>query len=164
MISHFMPLSYTNIGFGIYQPKRNVRDENVWSRNGFNIAAEKIISIEEIVNEPLEVVGIDEIHMFEEKDAATIEDLLKKGIKVVASGLDMDYRGEMFPIVKKLFELSPQRVDYKRAVCELCKKPEAIYTQLYQNNIPILGGLPPVVPEDGTYEYKPVCRHCFKKS
>jgi len=67
----------------------------------------------------------------------------------------------MFPVVKKLFELGPKEVKYKRAVCEICKKPEAIYTQIYKNNKPVLNGLPSVFSDNGKYTYAPVCRNCF---
>jgi len=93
-----------------------------------------------------------------------LEKLLKKGVKVVASGLDTDYKGEMFPIIKRLLSMGPKEVEYKRAVCEACKTPDAVYTQVYKNGEPVLEGLPSVIPEDGTYIYKPLCRRCFLKS
>ena len=163
MISNFMPLAYTDINFGIYQPKKNVREENLWSRNGISMQAQKIDTLFEILNEQEEIVGIDEIHMFAEKDAEVVKSLMDRGTKIFISGLDMDYQGKIFPIIKKLFELGPQKVNYKRAVCEICKKPNAVYTQVYQSGIPITKGIPSVLPEDGNYEYKPVCRQCFQK-
>ncbi len=163
LISYFMPLYYTEISFGLYQSSRNKRDENIWSRNGISLKAEKISDLSEIWKKNFQVVGIDEIHMFEEKNINVIEDLLKKETKIIVSGLDTDYRGEIFPIVKKLLELGPNEVKYKKAVCEICKKPEAVYTQIYKGDVPILGGLPSVVPDDGTYTYKAVCRRCFIK-
>jgi thymidine kinase len=164
MISHFMPLSYTDITFGIYQPKKNIRDENMWSKSGLSLKARKIDTLYEILEKNEAIVGIDEIHMFEEKDAEAIGILLKNNVKVFVSGLDMDYRGKMFPIVQRLLELGPQRVNYKRAVCEICKKPRAVYTQIYQNDLSIMDSLPSVIPEDGTYVYRPVCHNCFHKS
>jgi thymidine kinase len=163
MISYFMPLSYTDISFGIYQPLKNIRDENIWSKSGLSVKADKINSLYDILEKNESIVGIDEIHMFEEDDAKAVSALLKKGVKVFVSGLDMDYRGKMFPIIKRLFELGPQKVNYKRAVCEICKTPRAVYTQIYQNDIPITEGVPSVTPDDGTYSYRPVCHNCFKQ-
>ncbi|MFA5178296.1 MAG: thymidine kinase [Candidatus Paceibacterota bacterium] len=164
MISNFMPLAYTDINYGIYQPQKNIREENLWSRNGVSIQAKKIETLFEILNKQEAIVGIDEIHMFAEKDAEAINSLISRGTKIFISGLDMDYQGKIFPIIKKIFELGPQKVNYKRAVCEICKKPNAIYTQVYQFGIPVVDGVPSVLPEDGTYEYKPVCRQCFQKN
>lgn len=163
LISCFMPLQYTNIPFGLYQSSKNVRNENIWSRNGVTIEAKKVDDLSETLKKNLKVVGIDEIHMFGEKNIEVIEELLKKGIKVIASGLDTDYRGEIFPAIKRLLELGPKEIRYKRAVCEICKKPDAVYTQIYNDSEPVLEGLPSVVPDDATYNYKPVCRNCFIK-
>jgi thymidine kinase len=163
LISYFMPLQYTDISFGLYQSSKNVRNENIWSRDGLSLVAEKIDDLSKIAEKDLKIIGIDEIHMFNEKNIGIIEDLLKKETKIIVSGLDTDYKGEMFPVIRKLLSFGPKEVKYKRAVCEICKNPDAVYTQIYKNSVPVLDGLPPVVPDDGRYFYKPVCRNCFIK-
>lgn len=163
LISYFTPLQYTDIPFQVFQPAKNVRDESVWSRNGVSLRAEKVEDLSAAERGGFKVVGVDEIHMFGEEDADVIERLLKDGVRVVVSGLDTDYRGEMFPIMKKLLSLGPKEVKYKRAVCEECKIPDAVYTQVYKDGEPAVDGLPSVLPEDGRFVYKPVCRKCFLK-
>ena len=163
LISYFTPLQYTDIPFRVFQSAKNVRDESVWSRNGVSLQAKKTADLSGAEEEGLKVVGVDEIHMFAESDAEIIERLLKSGVKVVVSGLDTDYKGEMFPIIKRLLSMGPKEVEYKRAVCENCKTPEAVYTQVYKDGEAVLEGLPSVLPEDGSYVYKPVCRKCFLK-
>lgn len=161
LISYFAPLKFTDIPHIIIQPNMNVRDKQIWSRNGVTLEAHKMKMLKEKPLDKYAVVGIDEVHMFVEEDAFLVGDLLKKGVKVVASGLEIDYRGEMFPIIRRLLSLGPREVKYKRAVCENCKSPDAIHTQIFHHGKPVTGGLPYLVPEDGTYEYKAVCRHCF---
>jgi thymidine kinase len=161
LISRFASLQYAEIPFKIFQPEKNTRDQSVWSRNGVSLGAEKISDLRAIKKEELKVAGIDEIHMFNDEDAYIIEEMLKRGIKVIASGLDTDYKGEMFPVIKRLLSMGPKHVEFKRAVCEICKNPDAVYTQVYKNNEPILTGIPSIIPEDGSYVYKPVCRNCF---
>ena len=163
LINHFMSLEKKNISFRLYQSLKNVRDEKIWSRNGIGINAEKIDSLSEIKKDNVEVVGIDEVHMFPAEDAKVIKALLERGIKIIIAGLDTDYQGKMFSIVRKLLDLKPGRVKYKKAICEICGKAEAIYTQIFRDKEFILDGLPPVVPDDGIYIYKPVCKNCFKK-
>jgi thymidine kinase len=163
LISFFAPLSYTNLKFGLYQSARNVRDSFVMSRNGAKLNAKKISSLFEILEDDVEVVGIDEIHMFKEEDVKAIEKLLKKNIKVIISGLDTDYQGKLFTIIVKLMELVPKEIRHRRAVCDVCKSPEAIYTQVANNNQIITKGMPPVIPDDGTYTYSVACRKCFVK-
>lgn len=161
LISHFSPLKYTNSKYALFQPLRNVRDTGIESRSGLFIDAKKIRSIREILDSELSVVGIDEIHMFEPTDAVFVEQLLTRGSEVIVSGLDTDYRGEMFDMVKKLFELGPREVKYKRAVCNECKNFSATHTQVYTQGKPITFGMPPVIPDDGTFTYEPLCRKCF---
>ncbi len=164
LISYFAPLSYTRIKFGLYQSARNVRDAFIQSRNGVQLSAKKVNSLHEILNDDVEVVGIDEIHMFKAEDVEAIGILLKKNVKVIVSGLDTDYQGKLFDIIARLLELAPKEIKYRRAVCESCKAPQAVYTQILKSNEPITVGLPPVVPDDGTYSYAAVCRDCFTKA
>jgi len=160
MISHFNHLQYTNIPFQVYQPIKDVRTENIWSRTGLSINSRKIASLNDISQE-CRVVGIDEVHMFDEKDVGAIRELLNRDVKVFVSGLDMDYKGEMFGIIKKLMELGPGEVKFKKAVCEICKEPNAVYTSIFKNGKIVTDGIPSVVPDDGTYKYVSVCRKCF---
>ena len=161
LINFFAPLRYTNTPFGLFQSARNVRDASIQSRNGVNLDAIKIHSLRDILQKDYTVVGIDEVHMFPESDVAVVAELLRRGTKVVISGLDTDYRGKLFEVVTKLLELGPNEVHYKRAACENCKKFDAIYTQVYREAVPLTDGMPSVIPEDGTFTYKPMCRDCF---
>lgn len=161
LISFFSPLKYSSTTYALYQPKKNVRDKGIESRSGLFIDAKKIESLENLNDPSLSIIGIDEIHMFEEDEIAHIEKALLGGAEIIVSGLDMDYRGEMFPVVKKLLELGPIEVRYKRAVCNQCKKLSATHTQIYDKGIPLTEGLPSVIPDDGTFTYEPVCRQCF---
>ncbi len=164
LISHFSPLKYTHTSFGLFQPVRNVRDNKIESRSGLFLDAVKIQSLSEIVDREYSVVGIDEVHMFDPRDAYYVGVLLSRGVEVIISGLDTDYRGEMFQMVKKLFELGPKEVRYKRAVCNECKNFSATHTQVYSSHKPLTEGMPPVIPDDGTFTYEPVCRTCFVSS
>lgn len=161
LISHFAPLQYTDISHILYQSNRNVRDEKILSRNGVGIEAKKISSLQEALEKNYSVIGIDEVHMFDAADVPVIAQLLKNGVKVVAAGLDMDYKGKIFDIVKGLLELGPKEVRYKRAVCEVCRLPQAVYTQVFENGKPVIADTPSVIPDNGLYTYQPVCHRCF---
>ncbi len=161
LISHFAPLKYTSIPFVLYQPEKNVRDQQIQSRNGAAIEAKKVGTLQEALNENYGVVGIDEANMFAEAEAEVVEKLLKKGTRVIVSSLDMDHQGRLFGIVRRLLELGPKEVRYRRAVCETCKNPNAVYTQALRLGVPVTEEVPSVIPDDGTFEYKPVCRECF---
>jgi thymidine kinase len=163
LIRHFAPLAYTKTTFELYQPLRNVRDSFITSRNGVNLEATKVASLVEALESRATVIGVDEIHMFEPTDVAHVEMLLRRGKDVVASGLDTDYRGRMFDIIRGLLELGPHEVRYRRSVCERCQEPEAVYSQVFEGGIPVTSGMPAVIPDDGTFTYMPACRQCFIK-
>lgn len=163
LISHIAPLKYTTLPHVLYQSARNVREDNVTSRNGANLESVKVDSVSDAIGKGYIVIGIDEIHFFPESDAEVIEDLLKRHVRIIASGLDTDHQGRMFPLVRKLLALGPQEVHYRKAVCEDCRRPDAVFTQVLYRGEPVSSDLPPVLPEDGTYSYKAVCRGCFVK-
>ena len=163
LIQHFAPLTYSNIPFILYQSARNVRDEHIASRGGVAIGATKVAHIPDNADAPYRVVGIDEAHMFPPEDVRAIEQLLRRGVEVIAAGLDTDYQGKMFDVIRGLFELGPRDVRYKRSVCDVCRTPGAIYSQVLRGGIPLTDGMPPVIPDDGTFTYLAVCRRCFVK-
>ena len=161
LISHFAPLRYTEIPFALYQPVKNVRDEHIQSRNGALIEGRKIARLSEINRDDAQVIGIDEFHMFGEQDTHVIADLLRRGKTVIISSLDTDYRGWLFANIAQLFALGPKSVTFRRAVCEKCRVPDAVYTQIFEGDKPVLGGMPSSVPDDGRFSYVPMCRLCF---
>lgn len=163
LISHFAPLKYTEIAHQVYQCNKHVRDEQVQSRNGSLIEAKKINHLREILDEDADIVGIDEFHMFDNEDLHVIDDLLRDGKHVIISSLDTDYRGLLFSNVAYLFSLGPREVKFRRAVCEVCKVPDAVYTQIFDGDKPVLGGMPASVPDDGRFSYVPMCRLCFTR-
>ncbi len=161
LISFFAPLRYSNTPYKLFQSARNVRDGQINSRNGVGIDAEKIKTLHDIIITNEKIIGIDEVHMFPASGVEKIHELLRSGIQVIVSGLDLDYQGKLFETVKCLFELGPNEVRYRRAVCDTCRSTNAIYSQVLQHNMPIVTGMPPVIPDDGTFTYTAACRDCF---
>lgn len=161
LISFFAPLKYSNVSFSLYQAAKHVREPNITSRNGSIIESKRINSLREIFGDPASTIGIDEFHMFPEDETWVIEKLLCEGKSIFISSLDTDYRGILFRGVAHLMALAPREVKFRRAVCEVCKVPDATQTQVFDHGKPLLGSLPSVLPEDGTFRYAPVCRKCF---
>jgi len=156
-------LRFTTIRYKLYQCARNVRDAQIQSRNGSLIEAQKITSLREILDTDADVIGIDEFHMFGDQDLDVIDALLRQKKTVIVSSLDTDYRGLLFANVTQLFSLGPKEVKFRRAVCEVCKIPDAVYTQMFEGDTPLLGGMPASIPEDGRFSYVPMCRECFTR-
>jgi thymidine kinase len=162
LIARVAPYEFANQEVLYIQPEANVRDKGIVSRIGINTTAITVKSLRDIT--PLfDVIGIDEIHMFNPKETPVIDSWIKEGKSVFVTGLDLDYRGKMPPIIANLLELKPDNLIFKIAVCDTCKKYDAPFTQILHNGEPVLTGLPVIVPEDGTYEYQARCRNCFVK-
>lgn len=161
LISYFAPLKYTEIPFALFTSAKNTRDKNIWSRDGLELEAKKIRSFTELEDINAQVIGVDEVHMFEGEDTKPIEQLLKQGKTIVMSGLSTGHQGKMFDVVTQLIELGPREIIYKRAVCETCKKPDAVYTQIFDKNGQPVVLEQKIVPDDGTYTYRVACRNCY---
>jgi thymidine kinase len=99
--------------------------------------------------------------MFPLSDITPLVGWLKSGKEIVASGLDLDYRGQMFDIIRSLHQLKPDQLICKTAICDTCHQLGAQFTTIWHQGQRLYEGLPPVVPEDGTYTYEATCRTCF---
>ncbi len=163
LLSRIAPYSFADQKVVLVQHLRNVRDSNVSSRIGLSEKAQKVDSLEKVADD-FDVIGIDEIHMFEPADIRYIEKWVLQGKEVFVSGLDVSYDRKMPLIMQRIFELKPDQIVDKIAVCETCKQYTARYTKILKNGRTIRSGLPSVVPEDGTYTYISNCRNCFAKN
>ncbi len=162
LIARVEPLTYTKQKVLFVQPKINVRDKQITSRSGLKKHALKVDTLTEIT-EPFDVIAIDEIHMFDNRALKVIKSWLAADKAIYISGLDLDYRGKLMPVFKGLLELKPDEIIIKKAVCELCQQFDARYTQILQDGVLITSGESHIIPEDGRYLYRAVCRSCFAK-
>jgi thymidine kinase len=133
------------------------------SRSGGALITTKVADLSEALAEDVEVVGVDEVHMFSLDDVEVVGELLSRGSRVVAAGLDLDHRGELFAPVKALLELGPASVTYRRSVCDRCRSFAATHTQVLRTGYPFTEplGRSQALPDDGTFTYEARCRGCF---
>jgi thymidine kinase len=109
------------------------------------------------VDPATEVVAIDEIQFFEHAiiDAVTI--LADQGRRVLAAGLDQDFRGEPFGPMPDLMTLA-ERVDKLNAICVVCGA-SASRTQRLINGYPARYD-DPIILVGGSESYEARCRRC----
>ena len=160
LIARVAPYEFAAKKVVLVQPTKNVREDKIQSRTGVSAKALKVSNLEQIKDD-FDVIGIDEIHMFNISDTKLIKKWLKAGKEMVVSGLDLDYRAKLIPIMTKLLELKPDLIITKQAVCDMCKQYNACYSQILYKDEVVTKGLPSVVPEDGVYVYQARCRKCF---
>ena len=137
--------------------------ERVASHNG--IARDDAIVIktqEEIlahVDSSIEVAAIDEIHFFDWTVADVCTHLADQGKRVLAAGLDQDFRGEPFGPMPLLLALA-ERVDKLHAIC-VCCGASASRTQRLINGRPARYD-DPVILVGGSESYEARCRTCHE--
>lgn len=161
LISLLSPLEHSNVSHAVYQSSRHGRDDGVVSRVGGVLRTRRVADLGHALDEPVQVVGIDEVHMFGPDDVKVIRSLLERDVDVVAAGLDLDHRGRLFSPVIGLLELAPDRVVHRRAVCDVCRAFNATHTQVLHHARPYLEDVDGALPDDGTYTYEARCRGCF---
>lgn len=86
------------------------------------VPADKPWAIAEALTDGIAVVGIDEAQFFSAGIVDVCLALSGKGIRVLVSGLDMDYAGRPFGPVPALMAVA-EKVDKLSAVCTVCGEP-----------------------------------------
>lgn len=137
-------------------------DVAVVSHNGNQTDAESVHNSKEILenlNEATDVVAIDEIQFFDNGIVDVCEEIANKGIRVIAAGLDLDFRGEPFgpsPILLSKAEF----VTKLQAICIKCGNP-ATRTQRLINGEPA-NYHDPIIQVGASESYEARCRHCHE--
>ena len=133
----------------------------VVSHNG--VAREDVIVVERAtdilsrLNRDTEVVAVDEVQFFDWKIADICDDLADRGLRVIAAGLDQDFRGEPFGPMPLMLAIA-ERVDKLWAICVSCGAPASRTQRL-------IDGRParyddPVIMVGGSESYEARCRDC----
>ncbi|MHC1784299.1 MAG: thymidine kinase [Anaerolineaceae bacterium] len=97
-------------------------NEKVTSHAGTDFQAIPIKASGELLaklDEDTTVVGIDEVQFFDDQIVEIIDRLANRGIRVIAAGLDLDFRGEPFGCMPALMAKAEQ-VDKLQAICMVC--------------------------------------------
>jgi thymidine kinase len=106
-----------------------------------------------------EVVGIDEVQFFDERIVDVVHRLVDRGARVVAAGLDTDFRHEPFGAMPTLLALA-ELVDKLQAVCHRCGGT-ATRTQRLVDGLPApFSGATIVVGALDSYEAR--CTSCYE--
>lgn len=105
------------------------------SGQGLNaVPVKQADSIREYLDPETTVVAIDEGQFFDEHVVDLTSDLANHGIRVIISGLDLDFRGEPFGPMPHLMSLA-EEVQKLHAICMECGE-EASRTQRLVNGNP----------------------------
>ncbi len=158
--------AYAKKRTGVFKPSTDNRysESNVVTHDGLSIQTftvlpgkEGIDKIYEIVKQnSLEVVGIDEVHFFSRDIVDLCERLADENLKVIAAGLNLDFRGEPFEIVATLLAKA-DTIRHLSAICSICGN-HASRTQRLINGQPSEYNSPLIIV-GGKELYEARCRH-----
>lgn len=136
--------------------------EKVSSHNGMQFDAQPVpraADILALVAEDTEVVAVDEVQFFDWEISDVCAELARRGKRVIAAGLDTDFRGEPFgpmPLLMAEAEL----VEKLQAICVQCGAT-ASRTQRLINGRPAKYD-DPVIMVGAAEVYEARCRACHE--
>jgi len=144
----------------VFKPALDTRSavEKVTSHDGLGVEAVPVDSSQAILNliEPdTTIVAIDEVQFFGLDVLQVCQTLAERGLRVIAAGLDMDFRGEPFGPMPLLLAEAEQ-VDKLQAICVVCGAPASRTQRL-------IDGRPasyddPIILVGGSESYEARCR------
>ena len=111
------------------------------------------------LTEGYDVIGIDEVQFFAPEIVLVIDVLVARGTRVVASGLDQDFRGRPFGSMPELL-CRAELLDKLQAVCHRCGGPATMTQRLVNGRPAPADGATIVVGALDSYEAR--CRGCHE--
>ncbi|MEG7379579.1 thymidine kinase [Bacillus subtilis] len=134
-------------------------EDAVVSHNGTSMKSYAISSAADIwdhISERTDVIAVDEVQFFDQEIVEVLSSLADKGYRVIAAGLDMDFRGEPFGVVPDIMAIA-ESVTKLQAVCSVCGSP-ASRTQRLIDGKPVSYD-DPVILVGASESYEARCRH-----
>jgi len=106
-----------------------------------------------------DVIGIDEVQFFPNSIVYVIDELINSGKRVIAAGLDLDFRGIPFGPMPTLLTIADDVMKLK-AICSVCGKDAAFSQRL-------IDGKPakyndPIILIGAQESYQARCRTCYE--
>ena len=149
----------------VISPEIDTRSKGdyIESRNGLWLDAINVKNARDILSHITpedEIVALDEIQFFDLEIVSVVRKLIEHGKRVIASGLDLDFKGEPFGAMPELLCLA-DKVDKLSAVCMKCGSDNATRTQRLINGFPADKSSPLImIGGDETYEAR--CLKCYE--
>jgi thymidine kinase len=140
----------------IFKPAKDVRydevnvvshDENVIPSKPIKHSSEILDSVSDV-----QVVGIDEVQFFDQELPQVCEKLALRGVRVIAAGLDMDFKGRPFGPMPHLLSIA-EYITKLHAICHHCGSLATHSYRLSSEDDTVVLG------EKDTYEAR--CRICY---
>ena len=164
LIRRIKVLEYAKKEIMVFKPVIDNRysETKVVSHAGSSVESHVIEDAAEIlkmIKPTTQVVAIDEVQFFNDNVCDVCDELANKGIRVMAAGLDTDFRGEPFGPMPRLMTQA-EFCTKLAAVCNKCGAP-ATRTQRIVNGKPA-SFYEPIILVGAAESYEARCRHCHE--
>ena len=164
LIRRIKTLEFAKKNVLVFKPAIDNRYSNTKVVSHAGSSVESIVvpdarSILDFIKDDTDVVAIDEIQFFDEDVLLVCDYLAKKGLRVMAAGLDTDFRAEPFGVMPRLIT-DAEFVTKLTAVCMKCGAP-ATRTQRLVNGKPAQYS-DPIIMVGAAEAYEARCRHCHE--
>ncbi len=140
----------------IFKPKLDTRygETKVVSHDENSILAIPIESSKKLLelSDGISVVGIDEVQFFDKDLPEVVQSLALRGKRVIAAGLDMDFKGNPFGPMPNLLAVA-EYITKVHAICQHCGNLATHSFRLAGDGTTVLLG-----EKD---KYEPRCRTCY---
>jgi len=148
----------------VFKPAIDTRyaDREVTSHNGLQVEAVPVADtaqVRTLLEPDTTVVALDEVQFFDNDVVTLCDELAAQGKRVIAAGLDMDFRGEPFGPVPALMARS-ERVDKLQAICVVCGGPASRTQRLIDGKPAAYDD--PVILVGASEVYEARCRGCHE--
>lgn len=149
----------------IFSPVLDTRvgGDYIESRNGMVQDAIKVGTSKDIyryIKAEDQIIAIDEIQFFDKDIVEVVQKLMADGKKVIASGLDLDFKAQPFGSMPTLLCIA-DRVDKLSAICMKCGSEYANRTQRLVNGEPADINSP-LIMIGGDENYEARCINCYE--
>ena len=105
----------------------------------------------------VDVLGLDEAQLMD-SDLVNVVDHLRRQVRLVVTGLDLDFRGEPFGAMPHLIERADE-VTRLTASCEICHNPATLTQRVTHGEVAQRED--PTIRVGGRELYEPRCERCF---
>ena len=159
LIRRLRRAQFANQKIAIFKPSIDKRysDVEVVSHDFHKITSKPVKEASQMldIDPEVQVVGIDEAQFFGEELVDVCQTLADRGVRVIAAGLDTDFKGVPFGPIPKLMAVA-EDVQKVHAICVKCGNLANHSHRLSKSKDLVLLGEKDV--------YEPLCRECFNKA
>lgn len=160
LIRHLQIFQEQRIPLICLRPAIDTRSATLESKSGLKLDGQTVDptnleQIKELIHDKW-VIGVDEVNFFTPELVPILVEELRCGKTILLSGIDTNFRAELFPCTQALLAIPEVIIQRSRSVCSVCRQHNATRTQRLRNGKPVPKEDPMVLVEGSaenvTYE------------